>query len=166
MAFIRRTSIYGRRLALSSSGGIISSTDGSTDFTLAAVMRDSTGARISPFYEPIVSVSSSGASVTNSGVTILSSATATDRTFTMLAPVAGVGKEIISRASATTVTLDTSATTILFMASTYTSAGATSLVLTTLSTDHGNYGAAVVLRGMSATVWQIMSKPKASTAPV
>lgn len=164
MAFQLLKSVLGRRFGISSTNGLLAGSGSATAFDLVAVMRDSTGAVISPHYEPITAASSSGATLSNSGVSLLSSATAESRVFQLQAPVAGVLKEIISQASATTVTFETSATTILFFDTTLTDTGSTGLVLTVLSTDGGNYGAAVVLRGLSATRWQILSKPKSSSA--
>ena len=67
MPFVMLTSIKGRRLGLSSTGGIVSgynSTGGmSTAIDLAAVMRDSTGAIIGRHYEPMTTISSSGATL-------------------------------------------------------------------------------------------------------
>ena len=164
MPFTRRKSVWGRQLALSSSGFLIGSTEGSTDFTFGYTTRDSTGALLGPHYEPLVAASSSGATLTGEGVAILSSATATSRTFTVPAPVAGVGLEILSQASATTILFETTATTIVFLDSTFLSTGSSALTLAGASTDGGNYGGAVLLRGGSTLKWHIKSKPKSSTA--
>lgn len=157
--FTQRTSIHGRRLGLSSTGGIITGVDstggGSTAFVLAAQMWGSA---------MLNTVSSSEATLRNAGVNLISTATSTAYTFTVGAPVAGVAMEVISRSSATTVTFQTSATTILFFDSTLTPDGATGLVLSQTSTDGGNFGAAVMLRGLSTARWQVLNKPRASTA--
>src|SRR3990167_6723112 len=144
MAFTRRKSLWGRQLAFSSSGYLIGSTEGSTDFTFGYLTRDSTGAVLGPHYERLTAASSSGATLTSEGVAILSSATATDRNFTVPATAA----------------------TIVFNGSTFLSTGSSALTIATLSTDGGNYGASVNLRGVSTTQWHIVSKPKSSTAAV
>lgn len=169
MAFFEpRTSLHGRRLALSSTGGIIqgitSTGRTSTDFDMAAVMRDSTGARLSPLYEPITTHSSTSTTLVTGQVNLVSSATSGALTFTLPAPVAGIHAEVIIHATSTTITLQTSATTILFYDSTLTRTGATGLAFETLSTDGGNYGAAAMFRGLSTTKWQVMHKPRGSTA--
>ena len=166
MAFTRRKSLWGRQLAFSSSGYLIGSTEGSTDFTFGYLTRDSTGAILGPHYERITAASSSGAVLTGEGVAILSSATATDRNFTVPAPVAGIGLEILSHASATTILFETTAATIVFHDSTFLSTGSSALTIATLSTDGGNYGASVMLRGGSTLKWHITRKPKSSTAAV
>ncbi len=164
MAFTRRKSLWGRQLAFSSSGYLIGSTEGSTDFTFGYMARDSTGAVLGPHYERLTAASSSGATLVSEGVAILSSATATSRSFTVPTPVVGIGLEILSHASATTILFESTAATIVFNGSTFLSTGSSALTIATASTDGGNYGATVCLRGVSTTQWHITGVPKASTA--
>ena len=161
---IRRKSLHGRQLAFSSSGHLIGSTEGSTGFPPAYMARDSTGAILGPHYERLTAASSSAATLTGEGVAILSSATATSRNFTVPAPVAGIGLEILSQASATTILFETTDATIVFHDSTFLSTGSSALTIATVSTDGGLYGAAVMLRGGSTLKWHITRKPKSSSA--
>ena len=97
--FVPRTSIHGRRLGISSSGGIISSPAGSSDIDQSAQM-----------WGPglFESVTASSASIANSGVTIVSTGSTSGTSFTVSAPVQGVEKEIVFQTSATAITLTTS----------------------------------------------------------
>ena len=100
MAFTNRKSIHGRQLALSSTGGIISSaklsgTHNSTTYDMAAQMW---GAAM------VTNITSTGgATLTNAGVDTIAT-TATAATFLIAAPVAGVSKEIYVTSSASTST--------------------------------------------------------------
>lgn len=161
MAYDRRTSIHGRRLALNSTGAIV-------DFNgYGALMKNSTGAIQSSssaltyagslavddgFTQGVQTASSSGTTFSAFGLSILSSATATDRNFTMPTPVAGRFKEIVSASSATTIVIETTVASITFVTT------GTSSTKLTLSLAGGVFGAAIELRGMSATRWAVLNK--------
>src|SRR3990167_941297 len=144
MPFRMVTSLHGRRLGLSSTGGIIQAINstgrGSTTFDMAAQMWGNS---------MLATHSSSLATLRNNGVNLISSATAASYAFTVAAPAIGVYTEILSASSATTITLDTSATTITF--ATTGNAVTTGLTIALASTLGGCVGQALVLRGLSAT---------------
>lgn len=141
--FVQRTSIHGRRLGISSSGGITSSPSGSTDIDRSAQM----------WGPGLISSISSAETIPNSGVNILSTAAAGALTYTIAAPVAGVRCEVISQTTSSGVTLNTTATTINFNSS-----GGTSSTALTMLLAGGTEGQSVVLRGLSATQWQVVSR--------
>lgn len=152
MAFTMLKSVVGRRLGLSSTGGILAASE-STALDSAAVMRDSTGAVISPHYERVANTTSTGgATLSAEGVhTINTSATAA--TFLIAAPVAGKLKEIYIVSSASALTFGGTSTAQVFMKIAGTSAGSTTLTLT----DADLAGQALILRGLSATQWGVVS---------
>lgn len=144
-----RTSIHGRRLAISSSGGIVSdptgSTVGSTGVSYAAQM-----------WGPgmVKSYATTAASIENSGVQLITSATASPVVATIrAAPVIGLSLEVISRSSATAINLDTNATTVLINST----AGASTTYSIAQSTA-ANETRVVTLRGISATQWVVTNK--------
>lgn len=151
MAFEMRTSLHGRRLGLSSTGGVIqainSSGKNSTDFIMAAQMWGE---------GMVASHSSSGATLKNVGTNIISSATAAAYAFSIATPVADAYAEILSDSSATTITIGTGATTIFFRS---TGGGlSTGLTISVASTLGGCVGEFVILRGISATRWHVRGK--------
>lgn len=152
MPFTIRTSIFGRRLGLTSTDGLYVGDPGSTVVDRAAILRDSTGAILGPHYEPLTSASSSGAEISNEGVTQLSSATSTALTFMLLKPSAGVLKRIVSMSTSSAITIDTSATTIVFQ----TSGGASSTSLSFGAAN--NRGEFAVLVGLSTARWMAIGK--------
>jgi len=149
------TSIHGRRLGLSSTNGIVqaitSTGGGSSEFNMYAQMWGS---------EMVATASSSGATISNVGITVLSSGNSTlARTFTLASPVAGVYKEIHSRSSSTLVTFSLASSDDVFSSS---AGDSTTLVFT--GTVSGLKGARVILRGLSTTQWGIMSLAVPATA--
>ena len=146
--FQRVTSLFGRRLGLTSSGGLVN------DSTFVAIMRNATGVIQDVMRSYVESISSSGAQAVRYGVSILATATATARAFSIQTPISGVEKRIFSQASGSVVTIETSATTIL-IASTGAGGGATSLTITNAA---GTKGEAVTLMGLSSTLWTVASK--------
>lgn len=142
-AFVQRTSIHGRRLGISSSGGITSSPSGSTDIDRSAQM----------WGPGLITSVSSADTIPNSGTNILSTATAAALTYIIAAPVAGVLCEIISQTTSSGVTINTTATTINFNSS-----GGTSSTALVIALAAGTEGQSVVLRGLSATQWQVLSR--------
>ena len=162
MAFVKKVSIHGRQLGISSTGGIITgygSTGGhSTAFTMVAQMRDSDGVLSGPHYEPITNHSSSGATMVE-GVNYIASATAASFAFSMPAAVAGLGVEIGIAASATTITFSGSATTILFGSTVI--GGSTTL---TAAGAAGCQGMFLTLRAVSTARWMVANKSIAVAA--
>ena len=171
MAYRIRTSIHGRRLGLGSSGNIVDEAGN------GALMKNSTGAIQSSssaltfagtltLSEGIASglqtVSSSGTQLVAHGVSVLSSASATVRDFTIADPVAGVMKHIFSVSSASAITILTTSTVTVF-ASTQ-DITATGL---TLGAAAGVAGEAIVLMGVTTNStlprWGVFSKSLAVT---
>lgn len=144
-----RKSLHGREVGIASTGGLVFGIDstggGSTAYTLFAQMW---GQAL------LETVSSNGATISNSGVTVISSDSTSGASFTVSAPAVGVEKEIYLETAATALTLDTSATTIYFNSSVATAAAGGS---TTLSLAAATIGGSLTLRGLSATVWGIRS---------
>jgi hypothetical protein len=95
--------------------------------------------------------------IRNYGVTVMSSdSTSGTSPWTVAAPVAGVHKEIHFQTPSTLIHLNSSATTIFFNSSLAEGAALGSTVLSIAGTAAG-IGGALVLRGLSATVWGIVS---------
>lgn len=139
------TSPHGRRLAMSATGAIVDKNG------YGAVMADSSGVLQTPIKSYVEAISSSAAVLSASGLSYFSSGTATAQNFTIGAPSSGLEKEIFSLSSASTITLETTATGIFFV-----STGASSTALTFSGTN--NFGQTVTLRGLSATRWAVRSK--------
>lgn len=138
--FTQRTSIFGRRLGLSSTGGIVSAPSGSTDIDRSAQM-----------WGPGLFSSSTG--LVNSGTNLLGG-TGGAQTFILSgAPQVGLRCEIISDTSSSSVTINTTDATINFNSS-----GGTSSTALTFAVAGGTEGQSVVLRGLSATRWQVISR--------
>lgn len=151
--FTMKTSIHGRRLGLSSSGGFISSTDGSTGFDAVAVMRDSTGAVTSPHDEPVVTTTSTGGATLTFGGVLAINSSAVSPSFLISAPRAGQLMEIyfISTAS-TTISFGGTSTSVLFQKLGGVSAGSTIITFD----NAAPFGNSFVLRGLSATKFGFM----------
>lgn len=145
-------SVLGRQFGITSTGGLATPSSGSTAVDYIAVMRDSTGAQVTPQIMPIVAASSSGTQLANWTVSQLSSASATAATFMLLAPVAGVIKRIVSLSTSSAITIDTSATTIVFQ----TSGGASSTSLSFGAAN--NRGEFATLIGLSTARWMAIGK--------
>lgn len=152
MPFSLLKSVHGRLLGLTSTFGLAIGSKGSTIIDAVAVTRDSTGARLGPLYEPLTAASSSGASISNDGLTQLSSATSTALTFMLGRPAAGVIKRIVSMSTSSAITIDTSATTIVFQ----TSGGASSTSLSFGAAN--NRGEFATLIGLSTARWFAIGK--------
>src|SRR3990167_7475381 len=127
MPFTLLTSIHGRKLGLSTTGGLIIGTSrGSTIFDNIPVVRDSTGALISPHDESVVTTTSTGgATLTFGGVVVLNSS-AVAPSFTITAPRPGQNMELyfISTVS-TTLSFGGTSTSQVFQKIGGVSAGAT-----------------------------------------
>ena len=144
-------SIHGRSLGLTSTGGLAQYRDATGGQSTAVLLYGQmwgTGM--------VASHSSSNATLRKIGQNVISSATAAAYTFTVAAPVIGAGMEIISQSSATTISLDTSATTILF--ATTGAVTTTGLTIGRASTLGGCVGEYLILRGLSATRWHLMAR--------
>ena len=154
MPFFRQiTSIHGRRLGLSSTGGILAST-GSTEFDAVAVMRDSTGARLGPLYEPLTAVASSIGSTIGHGFSTISSGTATAPSFEISEPVVGVEVEIHIDTSASEMTFGSCTTAIVFRT---TLSGEASTMFFSALADVDLFGVSLTLRGITTTQWNVKS---------
>jgi hypothetical protein len=148
MAFVQRTSIHGRRLGLSTTGGIISASTGSTASADQSAQMWGSG---------MVETLSTVGTISNSGVSIISSDTTGD-VWNIAAPVAGVHKEIHFQSPSTEVfTFDTTAVSIFFNSSLGEGSTFGSTTLTAVSPATAGIGGSLVLRGLSATVWGIVS---------
>jgi hypothetical protein len=148
MAFSLQVSKHGRRLGLSTTGGIVSDV-GSTGKSSTAIVNSA------QMWGDGMTVSrSSGATLDNCGLNVLTSSTLAAMSFNLNAPVKGVTAEIISETSSTTITIETASSLVTFRSS----AGAAASTALTLSGASGLAGAAVVLRGLSTTKWQVLSK--------
>jgi hypothetical protein len=145
-------SIHGRLLGITTTYGLAIGSRGSTIIDSLVVTRDSTGARTSPFYEPIVAASSSGASMSNNGISTITFTSATVATMVLQAPVAGTVKRIYSQSTSSSIVIDTSATTIVFQ----TSGGASSTSLTFGAAN--NKGEFATLIGLSTARWAAVGK--------
>lgn len=153
--FVMRKSIHGRQFGLSSTGALI------VGFSAGGVHNSSAHDLAAQMWGSgmIATFSSSEATLNNYGMNVLSSATSTAFTFVVSQPVAGVSMSIWSECSATTITLDTSATTILFQqASTTAASSSTSLSIDMPSTVGGTGGLSVTLWGRSTLQWFVVNK--------
>lgn len=144
--FTRLTSIHGRRIAMSATGAIVDKNG------FGAVMADASGVLQTTLKSIVETLSSSGAQAVAYGMSVFSSATATSRNFTLVAPSSGQGKEIFSLSSATTTVLETTTSDITFVTT-----GAESSALT-WSAGGGIFGERIVLKGLSNTRWAITNK--------
>ncbi len=150
MGFVRRTSIHGRRLGLTSTNGIYGQIVNST-----ATDADTVAQMWGPgMFE---TVSSAGAAIANYGITIVSSDSTSGTTpFLVGAPVQGVYKEIHFQTSATASALNTTSTTIKFNSTLAEAAAGGTTALTVAGAATG-IGGVIVLRGLSTTAWGIVS---------
>jgi hypothetical protein len=138
-------SIHGRRLGISSTGGIsqyINSTGGgSTAITQHAQMWGSGLI--------LTTTSTGGATLGNNGVSLINTS-ATAATFSVAAPAAGVSKEIWLVSSASAITFNTTATSVVFKG--HGKAASTAATLTAASLD----GVGILLRGFNSSEWGIV----------
>lgn len=153
MPFVMRTSIHGRRLGITSTGGIGTlSTADSTSHSpdqVAQMWGDGMVETLDSTTTP--------QSLRNYGISILSSDTEGAVTFNVPAPIAGLSKEIHFQTPSTLIyTFDTTATTIFFNSTLAEGAALGSTTLTAVSPGTAGMGGSLILRGLSATVWQIV----------
>lgn len=142
-----RTSIHGRRLGLSSTGGILAGSSGSTEFESIAQMWGN---------DLIENVILADATISNSGVTVISTGSTSGSSMVVAAPVAGVYKEIVFQTSATALTFQTTAATIHFNSTLAENSTGGSTTLTIAGAAAGTAGV-LIMRGLSTTQWQIVS---------
>lgn len=162
------TSVHGRRLGLSASGGLLASQTSSTGVTHFAEISSagvfnssitSFGSTIGELtvksYKSIVeTVSSTLASMVNYGLSIVSTGSSNGTVLSLSgAPEAGLIKEIFSDTSASTITIDTTAAGITFQ----TSMGSASSAIV-WDKAGGSRGKSITLMGLSATRWAVMNK--------
>lgn len=150
MAFtpVRQVSIHGRRVGLTSTGALYLQ-DAAGNIQAAVV--ESTAGVINANIPATVS-STVASTLTNHGITLLSSASATAITMEITAPVAGVTKTIIIDTSSSELSLGGTATSILFQSTVAGAAGST-LFYAAAAPLAGK--SAIVLKGVSATQYAV-----------
>lgn len=144
--FTRLSSIHGRRIAMSATGAIV---DGQG---YGAVMADASGVLQTRIRSYADLVSSSAAAIVAYGLTCISSVTSSALNFTLAAPTSGMGKEIFSLSSASTITIETTSSDIKFQS---TAGGSSKL---TISAGGGCFGQRVVLRAFTTSRWLALSQ--------
>jgi hypothetical protein len=142
MAITGYKSIHGRIVGRTSTGGLASA-----DSSALYVMRDSTGARLSPLYEPVVTTTSTGGATLTFGGIINIASSATAAAFLLTAPAAGQSCVITISGSASALTFGGTSTSQVFMKVGSGTAGSTTLTLT----DANLGGQSMILYGVSAT---------------
>lgn len=150
MAFVMQVSRHGRRLGISTTGGIVSGVKQAGGLSTAIEMA-------AQMWGPAMfeTVSSQGDTLTNSGISIISSdSTSGTSPFFVSAPVQGVYKEIHFQTPATETVFNTSASTIFFNTTLAYGAAAGSTTVTVDGAASGTAGY-LVLRGLSTTVWAV-----------
>lgn len=152
-------SIHGRRLGITSSGGLISrpSTAPGTanhfaEISSAGVMNSTiTTMTVQELKSYVETISSSAATMVNHGLSVISSDVINVSVLTLAAPAAGVEKMIYGDSSASTITLNTTSSDITFGASVLSSA----LVFDNAG---GVRGTSVLLKGISASRWAFFGR--------
>ena len=141
-------SIHGRQLGFTSTGGIGSYRDSSGGETSTVQLAQMWGAGM------IETISSGGADLKNSGLSVISSdSTSGMAALNLAAPEAGVSKEIFCVTSASALSIETTAAGILF----YGSSVATGSSVQTFAAANLR-GAYLTLRGVNSTSWMITGK--------
>jgi len=159
--FTIRKSLFGRLLGISSTGGLVmgvSSTGGvgagSSDVAMAAQMWGP---------EMQTTITSSIAQLTNSGVSIVSSAVPVGSPLGIAAPVTGVNKTVVFNTPSSSMTLGATAAGFLFQTTASFLAASGSSILTILGSTLGINGS-LTLVGRSSAVWQLTAKTVAATS--
>ncbi|MGI9503587.1 MAG: hypothetical protein ACR2RE_11090 [Geminicoccaceae bacterium] len=144
---VMRTSIHGRRLGISSTGGILAGSSDSTTFGSAAQMWGDDLQEV---------LTTAGASIRNYGTSVVSTGSTSGSSMVLSAPVSGVHKEIFFATSATAFTLSADAATTKFNT---TSAESLTGGTTSLSITGGalGIGGGLVLRGYDENTWFVVS---------
>ena len=147
------TSMHGKEFGLSSSKAILVRENGSTGYYNALVQSTANHVQntVGRLAGTVSTADVVGTTLTNFGLSVLSSATgATAVTFTMAAPAAGVGKEITVVCTASEITVQGTATTILFGAT-----GGDKLFIS----GADNRSKSWVLRGQTTSRWAVLTIP-------
>ena len=141
--FVDRVTIHGRRLGISTTGGLIgrNATSTASGWDAAAQMW---GAGLHN------SVSSSAATIGNAGVTSITAASATAQRYTIAAPVLGIRKIINLDTSASEISFAGPTTTVIFQT---TKAGVGSTLFMTLANLAGKN---LSLLGMSTLRYTVL----------
>lgn len=164
-------SLHGRKMGQTSSGGIVIQPTTSTgmshlaEISSAGVFNSSISSFNSTITEMEVAkqknvfetISSSAATLVNYGVSVISSDVINVSVLKVPAPEAGMLKTIWGQTSASTITFNTTADTILFDAT----FGASSSALV-WDRAGGQRGAIIRLLGLSATRWAVLDKTAVS----
>ena len=165
------TSLHGKKFGLSSSGGVLVSPTSSTGVShlaeissagvfnssisnFGSTITDMTVAKMRTAFETI---SSSAATLLNYGLSVISSDVINVSVLKIPAPEAGLEKTIWGQTSASTISFNTTADTILFDAT----FGASSSALV-WDRAGGQRGAIIRLFGLSATRWAVLDKTAVS----
>ena len=158
------TSVHGRRLGLSASGGLLFAPTTSTGFShfaeisSAGVFNSSIsgasaigawGSSLTKTLSFVEKVESSGTLMKNHGLSHVTSDVVQGSTLLMSAPEVGVNKEIWFDCSASTITIGSTDAGITFG----TSVGTSALNMDTVG---GLRGVSIVLKGLSDTRWAIL----------
>ena len=151
MPFRMLTSLYGRRIGLSSTGGL------GSGYTSTGGQYASTAGQLGAIAQlwgdsMVTTTSATGVTLSNNGVAILNT-TSTAGTYLVSAPVVGVSKEIYIISSASALTFGGTSTSQVFMKIGAGTAGSTTVTLT----DANLAGQVLLLRGLSATQWGIVN---------
>lgn len=155
--FIQRKSLHGRMLGISSSGGLVMSVK-TTSANLAASSDINMAAQMwGPGMIQTIGAGATATRILNSGLTYFTTGSSAAALYSMAAPAAGVVKTLVFQLASTLLTLNTTATTILFQTSTaHLSSTAGSSALTVTSSD--GVGTAATLVGLSTTQWLLLSR--------
>lgn len=165
------TSLHGRKMGLTSSGGVLIAPTSSTGFSHLAEISSAGvfNSSISSFNSTITemevqkqkaafeTISSSAATLTNYGVSVISSDVINVSVLKISAPESGLFKTVWGQTSASTISFNTTADTILFD----TTFGASSSALV-WDRAGGQRGAILRLFGLSATRWAVLDKTAVS----
>lgn len=159
-------SIHGRRMGMTSSGGVVIVPTSSTGLTShlaeissAAVFNSSITSfrstigeiEVAALKSVVETISSSAATVSNEGISRISSDVINGSVLKLSAPEDMLNKEIWFDSSASTITIDTTAATIVFD----TSLGSSSSALV-MGRAGGTRGAYVKLLGIGTTRWAVL----------
>jgi len=163
--------MHGRKFGLSSSGGVLIAPTSSTgvshlaEISSAGVVNSSISSFNSTITEMEVAkqknvfetISSSAATLSNYGVSVISSDVINVSVLKVPAPEAGMVKEIWGQSSASTLSFNTTADTILF--DTTFGASSSALVWDRAGGVRGGY---IKMLGLSATRWAVLYRTPTS----
>lgn len=143
MAISGYKSIHGRTVGRTSSGGLANQ-----DSSALYVMRDSTGARLSPFDEPVVTTTSTGGATLTFGGVLAINSSVVNPSFLISAPRPGQLMEIyFISTNSTTISFGGTSTAVVFQKLGGVSAGSTIITFD----NAAPCGNSFILRGLSAT---------------